>query len=210
MIEQGSSEWLQQRSGKFCGSKFIEIMKRAKKPPHAPLKGWHDCIWQIVSERLSGTYKEGISAAALQWGSDCEAYAREAYEIATGNIVKDTGFIIHPEYSFIGASPDGLIDEDGTLEMKCPKDSAIHLERFISGMEDSHLPQTQGALWVTGRKWTDFYSYDPRMPEKQRGFLFTVERDDSYISLLEESILEAQDEAIKKLAQILEATQENK
>jgi len=201
MIEQRSEEWFAQRSGKFTGSKFVDIMKRGKRDGK-PLKAWHDCVWQVVSERLSGEYEDSVSAASLRWGTDVEPYARDAYEVETGNIVEESGFIVHPDYPFAGASPDGLIGADGGLEMKCPKSMSVHLKRIVDGLEEDHQAQIQGGLWVTKRKWWDFYSYDPRMPEEQRGILFHIERDEEYISRLEESVIEAEEKVIELLDKI--------
>jgi len=203
--EQRTEQWFLDRSGKFTGSRFIDLMKRNKKTG-APLKAWHDLVWKVVAERLSGTYEDGVTAAALQWGTDVEPYASDDYEVLTGNIVIKSGLIVHPDYPFAAASPDGLIASDGGLEMKCPKNMSIHLARFISGMEDDHLPQVQGAMWVTKREWWDFYSYDPRMPKKQRGFRQTVQRDDEYISRLESSVIEAEAKAQEYMRDILEKT----
>ncbi len=209
-IEQGSPEWFLSRTGKFTGSKFADVLARKKqskddiasgKKPEK-LKAYYDCVWQVVVERLTGITPDEIGAAALRWGKDVEPYAREAYELETGVLVEQTGFIIHPEYAFAGCSPDGLIGSDGALEIKCPKDPAIHLQRFISGIEKDHLPQVQGGLWVTGRKWWDFVSYDPRMPRKHRFFLVRVERDETFISNLESAVLEAEAAVVRILGEL--------
>lgn len=191
--QQRTQEWHQARCGRFTGSRFVDVMATSKRDGKK-LKAWSDLVWSIVVERLTGVQDEGPNAYALQWGVDVEPFAREAYEFASGNIVKESGFIVHPSYDFVGCSPDGLIGSDGGIEMKCPKDSSIHLMRFIDGMPDEYRPQVQGCMWVTGREWWDFVSYDPRMPEKHRLFRQTFERDEAYIKLLEESVLEAEAE----------------
>lgn len=189
--EQRTAEWHADRAGKFTGSRFADVMARNKKTGE-PLKAYHDLIWQVVVERLTGQAVEGPVGFALQWGTDVEPYAREAYELATGNIVTETGFISHPDYVFTGASPDGLIGDDGLLEMKCPKSSPVHLQRFVDGLPDEYRPQVQGQLWVTNRAWADFVSYDPRMPESHRLLKIRVNRDDSYIKQIEAYVLEAE------------------
>lgn len=107
-----------------------------------------------------------------------EGFAREAYELETGNVVQQVGFITHPDFPSVGASPDGLIGTDGGLELKCPRSSAIHLERFLSGIPAEYIPQIQGCMWVTGRKWWHFCSYDPRMPASHQLLHILVPRDD--------------------------------
>jgi predicted phage-related endonuclease len=135
---------------------------------------------------------EGFDSYATRWGTEVEPFAREAYELATGHFVEQVAFVDHPLHPFVGVSPDGLIGDDGGLEMKAPKNSQIHLQRFDTGMPDEFIPQVQGCMWVTGRKWWDFVSYDPRMPEKLRMLRLTIKRDDVYIARLEASVLEAE------------------
>lgn len=199
---QRTAEWHMDRAGRFTGSRFVDVMARSKKDGK-PLKAYHDLIWQIVTERMTGQASEGVDSYSMKWGRDVEPYAREAYEFETGLIVQETGFIQHPAFPFIGCSPDGLVGVDGGLEMKCPKDSRIHLERFISGIGDEFIPQVQGCMWVTGRKWWDWVSYDPRMPETHRLLRIRIERDEQYIGELEKVVLEAEAAACSMLNEIM-------
>lgn len=189
-IEQRSEEWHLQRAGKFTGSRFVDVLARNKKTGKL-LKSYDDLIWQLVYERMTGTPVEGAFGQALQWGTDVEPFARDAYELETGNTVVEVAFVQHPKYPFVGASPDGLVGEKSGLEMKCPKSPIIHLQRFITGMPDEYVPQVQGCMWVTGRDTWSFVSYDPRMVESHRIFIQEIERDDKFISILEEAVLEA-------------------
>lgn len=193
MSEQGTQEWLDDRAGKFTGSRFVDVMARNKKTGEK-LKSWHDLIWQIVVERMTGIPVEGPKASALQWGTDTEPLAQAEYEQRTGRYVDTCGFIEHPAYPFAGASPDGLVGLDRGLELKCPKSSVVHLERFVSGVPDEYKPQIQGGMWVTGRKVWDFASFDPRMPPSHRLLIIEVERDDAYIKNLEQAVIEAEAE----------------
>ena len=203
MNDQRTAEWHQERAGKFTGSRFADVMARNKKTGE-PLKAHHDLIFQIVAERMTGRAEESPTGFALQWGVDVEPYAREAYELETGAIVQQTGFLTHPQYDFAGCSPDGLIGSDGGLEMKCPKSSIIHLERFESGVPDEYMPQVQGCLWVTGRQWWDFVSYDPRMPESHRILIIRIERDEDYIKKLADAVIEAESKAQTVMQKIIE------
>lgn len=188
---QRTAEWHADRAGKWTGSKFADVLARNKKTGE-PLKAYHDLVWQVVTERITGQVTEGPSGLALQWGTDVEPFAREAYELESGNIVTQAGFIRHPVYSFAGCSPDGLVDADGGLEMKCPKSSSVHLERFLSGVPEEYIPQIQGCMWVTGRAWWDFVSYDPRQKEKFRILKIRVNRDEEFIKKLETAVLDAE------------------
>jgi predicted phage-related endonuclease len=191
-IEQRTEEWFAKRAGKFTGSRFADLLARNKKTG-APLKAWHDLIWDVTVERLSGQAVEGPNGFALQWGKDVEPFAREAYELASGNLVTMIDFLEHPRHAYAGCSPDGLIGAEGGLEMKCPKNSAIHLQRFLDGVPEEYLPQIQGSLWVSGRQWWDFASYDPRMPESHRLFLARVERDEAMIAQIAQAAAEAEE-----------------
>ena len=188
---QRTADWHAERAGKWTGSKFVDVLARNKKTGE-PLKCYYDLIWQVVTERITGQATEGAQGFALQWGTDVEPYAREAYELETGEIVTESGFIKHPVFWFAGCSPDGLVGADGGIEMKCPKSSVIHLERFISGVPEEYIPQIQGCMWVTGRAWWDFVSYDPRQKEKFRILKIRVNRDEEFIRKLEAAVLDAE------------------
>lgn len=188
---QRTADWHAERAGKWTGSKFVDVLARNKKTGE-PLKCYYDLIWQVVTERTTGQATEGVGGYALQWGADVEPFAREAYELETGAIVTESGFIQHPVFTFAGCSPDGLVGTDGGLEMKCPKSSAIHLERFISGVPEEYIPQIQGSMWITGRAWWDFVSYDPRQVEKFRILKIRVNRDEAFIANLEAAVLRAE------------------
>lgn len=199
---QRTDAWVKERSGKFTGSRFADVLARNKRTGE-PLKAYHDLIWQVVVERMTGEAVEGPSGYALQWGTDVEPFAREAYELETGNLVTECGFIEHPEHPFCGVSPDGLIGTDGGLEMKCPKSSIIHVERFINGVPAEYEPQIQGGMWVTGRAWWDFVSFDPRMPESHRLLIVRVERDQKYIEALQSAVIEAEATAQTLYAELM-------
>lgn len=201
---QRTPEWFADRCGKFTGSRFVDVLARNKRTGEKT-KAWHDLIWQMVVERMTGESVEGPSGYALQWGQDVEPFAREAYELETGLCVVESEFIRHPEFEFAGCSPDGLIGTDGGLEMKCPKSSAIHLERFITGVPEEYVPQVQGCMWVTGRQWWDFVSYDPRMPESHRIYRNRVERDEAFISNLQNAVLDAENAVIDLLDRVSKA-----
>lgn len=190
-IEQRSAEWFAARAGKFTGSRFVDVLARSKKDGK-PLKAYDDLIWQLVVERMTGNPVDGAKGYALQWGTDVESFARDAYELETGNSVQETSFILHPKHAFVGCSPDGLIGDKKGLEIKCPASSAEHLERFFSGIPEQYIPQVQGCMWVTGRDEWDFVSFDPRVPESHQLLIIPVKRDEKFIADLEAKVLEAE------------------
>lgn len=198
---QGTDQWLLDRAGKFTGSEFESVLGRKKDG--TPLKARQDLIWQVAVERLTGLPEVGPDSFSLRWGKDVEPYAREAYELDTGLLVVQSPFVKHPRFPFAGCSPDGLVGTDGGIEMKCPKSSAIHLARFVDGMPAEHVAQVQGAMWVTGRAWWDFVSYDPRFKDEHRLYRLRVTRDEAYIKKLEEEVIKAEAEVqvlIEKLS----------
>jgi putative phage-type endonuclease len=184
VIEQRSAEWFAARCGKLTASEFASILDvRKDGKPTAKREAYFN---QIVAELLSGEPDVGFTAKATEWGQQWEATARAEYEIATGRLVTNAEFAIHPSVPYVGASPDGLIGSDGVLEIKCPYSKAVHIATVRAGhMPDEHTAQVQGQMWVTGREWADFVSFDPRFKHpQQRLFIQRVKRDQAYIEKL--------------------------
>jgi putative phage-type endonuclease len=190
MIQQRSDEWFDIRIGKATASRFVDVMATGYNGK--PLAGWKNYKAELVAERLtSKAYSElsgmNFTSAAMQWGTDNEPLARLLYKLKTGNEVEECGFFQH-DTLLAGASPDGLVNDDGTIEIKCPN-TATHIDTLHSGqVPKMYIPQVQGQLWITGRKQADFVSFDPRLPENARLIIINVRRDDAYIKLLEETI----------------------
>lgn len=179
---QGSQEWLHARLGHCTASRFKDVLAKVKSGEAAARRNYKT---QLVLERLTGAMQDSYTNAAMQHGTETEPLARAAYEFFTDAEVVQTGFVRHPSVEFVGASPDGLVGDDGGIEIKCPFQSAVHLETLLSGVPSEHIPQIQGTLWVTGRQWWDFVSFDPRMPEHLQCKIIRVVRDQAYIEELE-------------------------
>lgn len=185
MIDQRSDEWFKARLGRATASRFADCLATIKTGEAATRRNYRI---QVVTERLTGQKQESFTNAAMEWGTMTEPQARSAYEFHTDNEVQEVGFFPHPDL-MAGASPDGLIGDDGLLEIKCPN-STTHVEYLDAGVLPSkYVPQVQGQLWITGRKWADFVSFDPRMPHNLQLFVCRVERDDQYIAELEAGII---------------------
>jgi putative phage-type endonuclease len=188
--EQRSPEWFEARLGKATASKFNDIMAKTRSGYSASRKNY---AAELVTERLTGTKDESFTSAAMQWGIDNEPVARLQYSLASGNDVEETGFWLHDELE-AGASPDGFIDDDGLLEIKCPN-TATHIDTLIKRkLPYQYQAQVQGQMWVTGRKWCDFVSFDPRLPENAQMIIVRVKRDDIYIAELETEIKDFMEE----------------
>ena len=178
MSEQGTPEWLEARRGKVTASRIKDIITRTKSGYSAARAKYRN---ELIAERLTGTPVIAYVNESMRWGTQNEPAARLAYESKTGNLVEEVGFVPHPTIPDAGASPDGLIEDDATLEIKCPN-TTTHIETLLSGaVPEDHIPQIQWQLACTDRQFCVFVSYDPRMPEGMDLFVTAVERDDDII-----------------------------
>jgi putative phage-type endonuclease len=180
-MTQGTPEWHARRAGKVTASRFADVLSTVKVGEAA---GRIKYRWELVAERLTGEPVPQYTNKAMERGTALEPEARMAYEAQTGNVVTEVEFIDHPDVPLVGCSPDGLIDADGGLEIKCPENPVIHVQTIHGGMPTEHRAQVQGAMWVTGRAWWDFVSYDPRMPGKLQLYVERIKRDEAYIERL--------------------------
>lgn len=132
-----------------------------------------------------------------------EQEARTVYEFETGNVVQEVGFVEHPNLPFAGASPDGLVGDDGIVEIKCPN-TATHVETILSGdVPQKYYLQLQWQLECSGRQWCDYVSYDPRMRDQNYVlFVKRVERDQVCIDMLITDIMEAETELTNLLSEL--------
>lgn len=182
-MEQRSDEWFAARLGKVTASKIADVMAQTKTGPSASRKNY---MAQLLTERLTGKPTESFTNAAMQWGIDTEPQARAMYELHTGLDVVETGFTPHPDLA-AGASPDGLVGEDGLVEIKCPN-TATHIDTLLSGKIDKkYILQMHWQMICEGRQWCDFVSFDPRLPSAMQLFVKRVYRDE----VLVEEILSA-------------------
>ena len=123
----------------------------------------------------------------MQWGTNCETYARNAYAAYANREVAQTAFVDHPSIPMAGASPDGLIGEAGLIEIKCPT-SGTHIKTLLGEpIDPDYIKQMMWQMACTGRVWCDFVSYDPRLPTEY-DLLHRVERDLATIEILEAEV----------------------
>lgn len=163
MIEQGSIEWHNQRLGKVTASRIADVMAKTKTGYGASRKNY---MMELLCQRLTGKREEGYVNAAMQRGTELEPMARGMYEGLNGVLVIETSFVDHPTISMTGASPDGLVGDDGLVEIKCPN-TAQHVEFLRTGeIDNGYKLQMLWQLECTGRSWCDFVSYDDRMPQE--------------------------------------------
>ena len=204
-IEQRTDEWFAARLGKVTASRVADVMAKTKTGYSTSRDNY---AAQLVVERLTQTKAESYTNAAMQWGTDQEPFARAAYEAAQGVMVEEVGFVPHPTIEWAGASPDGLVGDDGLVEIKCPN-TATMIETLLSQkVSGKYVTQMQFQMACTGRKWCDFVSFDPRMPAKAQLFVTRVDRDDKFIAEIEAEIVKflAEIESqVQKLNEIIES-----
>lgn len=188
-MEQGTTEWLALRAGKFTGSRFADLMATTRSGPSASRA---NLITTLALERLTGEPESTFQNDAMRRGSELEPLARGAYEAHTGELVTCVAFVVHPSLDYCGVSPDGLLGDDGLLEIKCPASQAKHLAALRDGSHAAEYKwQIQGQLWVTGRQWCDAVSYDPRFPQGLQLAITRVRRDEKAIAELEAACIKA-------------------
>ena len=180
--QQGTEEWFQARLGVPSASNFFKLVTINGKPS-SQADGY---INALVAEKLTGQSTFVQTTDAMQRGIDLEPFARDKYQDITLNPVTQVGFCLHDEIA-AGASPDGLVNNDGGLEIKCPMPHN-HVEYLSGGkLPSKYFQQVQGCLWITGRDWWDFMSYHPQM----KPLIVRVERDEDFIESLEENVRQA-------------------
>lgn len=182
-MEQRSEEWFAARRGKLTGSRFNAVMALSKRDGK-PLAARKELVTTVALERLTGQTEHVPANVAMQWGTDHEDEAREWYEFETGKTVDEVGFVTC-DIPYVGVSPDGLIADDGGLEIKCPFGQSRHFETLTTKrVPPEYWAQVQGCLWVSGREWWDYVSYHPLFPPHLQGIIIHVRRDAEYIERL--------------------------
>jgi len=196
---QGSPEWHAARVGKVTASRVADMIAKTKSGWGTSRKNY---AAELIAERLTGTAAQSFSNAAMQWGTDTEPQARAAYEFMHDAEVIEVGLVEHPTIAMTAASPDGLIGEDGMIEIKCPN-TATHIDTLLSkSVAGKYITQMQWQMACAGRAWCDFVSFDPRMPPDLQMFTQRVERDDKRIAELEDAIIAFLSEIDATIAQL--------
>ena len=185
---QGSEDWLRARAGKVTASMFKDARSKLKKSGE-PTEAALNYAFKVAVEAISGIpMDEGFQTWQMRRGNELEPEARDLYAIRTGNTVDLCSFITTDCESY-GASADGLIGEDGGLEIKCLV-SPERIRNAILNYDISEwIDQVQGGMWITGRKWWDFVIYCPALSGVGRELtIWHIERDEDYIAQLESDL----------------------
>jgi putative phage-type endonuclease len=176
--EQGSEEWLSLRLGKITASRVKDVLTKGRGTSQS--KTAESYMMELIAEILTGNSKPFFENDAMRWGTETEPQARAMYAVNNDFVdIKEVAFVEHNEQ--VGISPDGLIGDDGLLEIKCPN-TTTQLKRALSDdYSADYKAQIQMQLWVTEREWCDFVSFDPRL-DCDAGYLQQrVYRDEEYI-----------------------------
>lgn len=183
-MEQGTEEWFAARLGRVTASRVNDIVARTKTGYSASRDNY---LAQLVCERLTGKGAESYTNAAMAHGTETEPLARAAYEMKNSVLVDEVGFVQHPTL-MAGASPDGMVGQDGLIEIKCPQTNT-HIDTLLSGkIPNKYKAQMTWQMLCTGRKWCDFISFDPRLPQELQMFVQRYPYDVEYANQLENEV----------------------
>jgi hypothetical protein len=180
--QQGDA-WLKNRVGRITGSRLADVvsyLSRASSGKKAgdPSAKRDAYKMELISERLTGRSVDHYVTPAMEWGIEHEVEAKIYFEGATNQTIDPVGFVVHPDYSFWGCSPDGLVGEEGVYEGKAPN-TVTHLRYIADGViPEEYYPQIVGELACPNRKFCEFVSYDPRIADDDWRFFYRrVDRD---------------------------------
>ena len=200
-VEQRIEEWFAARLGKVTASRVADVIAKTKTGYSASRDNY---MAQLICERLTGQQGESFTNAAMTHGTETEPLARSAYENRRSLLVKEVGFINHPRIEMSGASPDGLVADDGLVEIKCPN-TATHIDTLLSQkVPTKYITQMQWQMLCCQRKWCDFVSFDNRLPENLQLFIQEVEFDPEYCAMLEKEVSQFLAELDSKVAKLKE------
>ena len=182
---QGSEAWFAERLGKVTASRIAELMAKTKTGYSASRANY---LAELALERLTGVPTQSFTTAAMQHGIDTEPQARAVYQFIKNVEVQEVGFIPHPVIADAGCSPDGLVGDDGVLEIKAPQPAA-HLDTLLNeSIPDKYQKQIMWQLACSGRAWADYVSFSPAFPASMQMWTARVRRDPVLIKELETEV----------------------
>jgi hypothetical protein len=184
---QGSEEWLKARCAAITASRAADAIsvlsrKSGDKNPGDPTAASDKYAYDLAFERISGVpYGEPIKAWTLERGHELEKMARMEYEARTGNLASESGVMLTDDRLF-GYSTDGLVGDDGLIEIKCPVDSVKIMDMLTTCDVSEYMHQMQLGMWISNRKWCDFIQYVPALEHVGKDlFYMRVKRDEDFI-----------------------------
>ncbi|EBK5177062.1 YqaJ viral recombinase family protein [Salmonella enterica] len=187
MMEQRSPEWFAARCGKVTASRLYDVMARTKSGYAASRQNY---MAELICQRLTGKPEEGFTNAAMMRGTELEPVAREVYALNEFDaVISEVGLIDHPTIAGFAASPDGIVNDDGLIEIKCPN-TWTHLQTLKTGVPKyQYLLQMHAQMMCTGRKWCDFVSFDDRLPPELAYFKTRINFDEVLAEEIEQEVV---------------------
>jgi hypothetical protein len=179
--KQRTDKWHTERLGKFSCSQFHRLIGEPKSKADKEAGNLNEkamtYIMECVAERLTGKKaKDDFNSKYTDWGVDNEPIAKGIYSKIKEVEIVDSNYI--PYLYNSGGSPDGLICNDGILEIKCPYTITSHLNHKLFDIPEEYYWQCLGYLLITARDWIDFMSYHPDYPGIHQVVLKRIERKD--------------------------------
>lgn len=186
-MEQRSPEWFAARCGKVTASRLYDVMARTKSGYAASRQNY---MAELICQRLTGKPEEEFTNAAMMRGTELEPVAREMYALNEFDaVISEVGLIDHPTIAGFAASPDGLVNDDGLIEIKCPN-TWTHLQTLKTGVpKRQYLLQMHAQMMCTGRKWCDFVSFDDRLPPELAYFKTRINFDEVLAEEIEQEVV---------------------
>jgi hypothetical protein len=208
-MDQRSAEWWDARVGKVTASRIGDLLARNQPKKGQTVGEWsakhYNYLAEKVAERITGKNRDRRKVASLDHRVELEPDARAEYEFDYETEIRLVGFIDHPRIPMAGASPDGLVGDEGGVEIKCC-DAEGHLEiikhEYIA---PEYLYQIHFNIACADRMWWDFIAFNPDMPPKGRLFVKRVERDEEIISWIEQNVIDFNAEVDRKVEEALAA-----
>ena len=198
-IVQKTDEWLNIRKGKFTGSEIWKLMtdSRSKTEQFSETAKTY-ILEKIAEQNANELYAKQLNTPAIQWGNEYEPLARKWYSKLTNKKVSEIGYVdLEPFKDHAGGSPDGLIEYQGLIEIKCPFNSANHIKHILVNAQDfkselkEYYWQMQFYLSAMHLEWCDFISFDPRIDADWGMHIKRINRNDEDIKLMMNKIEQA-------------------
>ena len=205
-VTQGTPEWKAARAGKFTASRIADLIAKTKSGPAASRKNY---LAELLIERMTGEPTDHFVSKEMMWGTEHEPEARSIYEF-DHDLVQQVGLVLHPVHDFAGASPDGLVGNDGGIEIKCPN-TATHIETLKSRKVPArYFAQIQWCMACCEREWWDFVSYDPRMRDPRLVmYVERIPRDEAFIADVTAEVERAESELNNMIEELAELAAES-
>ncbi len=182
-LDQGSEEWRTARRGKITGSRFKDA--RDKLNGGQPSKACLGYAMDVARERIGGSAPSKFLSAAMRTGAEQEPFARAMYEARTGHMVDEAGLYLSDDAVF-GLSPDGLVNDNGVIEIKTMVGSDTLFTAVADGDLSAYMDQCLGYLWLLGRQWVDLVLW---CPDLNHMAIHRITRDEDAIEALEADLM---------------------